>query len=321
MPLGDWIKAKRHETRMTLEELASRIGVTASTVHRFEQDINEPDLETSVRLFYVFNEIPPHISKVLALRGGIEQLKPLERDAQLLTQDDLAILLGTLLNPPFWHSMQPHQHDLLWFLDESFRELFVAHNPVEGTPISFRAFWFPSKMFDARLNHPGLKIRLEPREFLPLIHYIAEGGGALTMDDAGLYVRAVREMEGMKQADLHERMRGLLSRSTLSTLERGTIGSLGLLQAVQLAHALGHPSQIFSALWRAAEIRVMAGDDSAGDPRIRLTLAEAVITLWRWYQIAPGPLPSWEGEKATYDLAAWWVWELREYLPHRDLSD
>lgn len=55
MSLGQRIKAKRKEKKLTQVEVAKRLGIDNTTVSKWESDIYEPDAETLVKLAELFD--------------------------------------------------------------------------------------------------------------------------------------------------------------------------------------------------------------------------------------------------------------------------
>jgi transcriptional regulator with XRE-family HTH domain len=115
---------------------------------------------------------------------------------------------------------------------------------------------------------------------------VATEEGALTMNDVGYYMRALRMIQNVSLAKMRKRMGGILSVPRMSTMERGEVQSMGLMQALEWATALQEVNQIFKAFWLATEVGVVVADvASEREAAARRKAAETIVTLWRWEQV------------------------------------
>lgn len=55
MTIGKRIKALRNEYHLTQEQLALQLGVSRQAISKWEQDLNEPDIETLIKLSQIFD--------------------------------------------------------------------------------------------------------------------------------------------------------------------------------------------------------------------------------------------------------------------------
>ena len=105
--IGNKIKNLRIQKKITQSELASVLGIAASTVGMYEQDRREPDLRTLIRLCEYFEISADEllgISKsatILPLPNCAETLSPQERLLVRYYREraDVQLIVKDLLNP------------------------------------------------------------------------------------------------------------------------------------------------------------------------------------------------------------------------------
>lgn len=289
MKLHLWIQQKRQEIELTQAELGSLIGVNPTTVGRIEQGEIDLNVETALAIFHTLGTAPDAVLAALAV-DNLEVLKTRERDETMLNRGDIANLLNILELRDYerWRDYG----ELFDFLSATFSRLFsVLHD--YSVPVPFGPFsWMLSDLVTAHLNHPGIGLwhdeyeKVEPSQpYIQLITEIIESGGALTIEDIGMFIRALRKEAGLTIGKLHKKAGKQISTTAISNLERGAIGNLSIHQAIELGRALSRPVQILRSLWLATEIRVLANDAHFLEPKARFKAVESVITLWRWLQV------------------------------------
>lgn len=287
MELGSWIREERRKKNITQAQLGARIGVTQTVLGRIERGKYEPDIEAIFRLIHVLGSVPD----VLAGYIGMDDpaLDGTERAEHLLTKGDIErVLYAFSLN----RTQRYEYAELFSFLNETFRGLLDFFDNERAQNIQFAPFsWLSSDLFTAQLEHPGIRQHRDHDEarslqtYVGLTREIISGGGALTFADVGMYVRALRMGVGATIIQLNKELKNAISTATISTLERGTIGTLGIQQVEKLGQALSDRDGLFRALWHAAEIRTLATEFHPEDSESNLKAAEAIITLWRWLQV------------------------------------
>lgn len=287
MTFSQWLEEARGKRGWSQRELARQVSLSRTTVNRLELGKLEPDLETAYRLFYALDDAPEEVLTVLQVES-VAALKGRPRGPVMLNVDDVSRALDVY---------QPVSHQPLYQYLEGTLQRVHDQLVQAGTAPSLAPFtltWHP--YHGSKLDHPG--DTLPDEVYLALIGQVMAEEGALTMNDVGYYMRALRMIQGLSLAKMRKRMGGILSVPRMSTMERGEVQSIGLMQALEWGAALQEVNQIFKAFWLATEIGVVANDvASESEAAARRKVAETIVTLWRWEQVLFG--------------STGWVWDFR----------
>ena len=275
MPFSQWLEEARGRKGWSQRELARQVSLSRTTVNRLELGKLEPDLETAYRLFYALDDAPQEVLAVLQIES-VDALKKRRRGRVMLNVDDLSRALDVY---------QPVSHQPLYqYLEGTLQRV---HDRLEhaGTAPSLAPYTLTRRPYHGSiLDHPG--DTLPNDAYITLVGQVATEEGALTMNDVGYYMRALRMIQNVSLAKMRKRMGGILSVPRMSTMERGEVQSMGLMQALEWATALQEVNQIFKAFWLATEVGVVVADvASEREAAARRKAAETIVTLWRWEQV------------------------------------
>lgn len=289
--LSNWLRAKRLEKALTLDQMHYATGVKSVTWSRIERGVSQPTTQTVYRICKGLGVELPALVRELQLEKSVDLTKLVSpsKKASLLTHADI---MGFLTRYSIAKS------SMMELVSRLSQKSFLAYTesglgmaaPDEHGP-SFAVYAISlllsdeNKFYEFRLKYPT--------QFdTEAIFKVNRSGGALWNDDLSV---AIRELRKSRKLDVNQLAQSVgLSGGIINRMETGNIEAIKLNTILKLDQELGAKGELLGMVWSIEGLRdriyeYHKSQNGLDRPKADLAnregkLISILITVYRWWQ-------------------------------------
>lgn len=269
---GELIKQKREANSLERFQLAVEANIDISHLSRIENGHVQPPAATIVALC---NALEISDGEIYRFLGGSAEY-PYNKittsspsPENVLTRSDVATFRQLLHNDP--REMFVMLADLM--------NLVMVEGQSNFQPEQVAELLSEESPFEIQIKYPTMGI-------LERVDANFENGGALSLLDAGLYVEATREKQGLTMRDVQKQ--GNIPISGISRIENGQTERIRVEDIMKLDEVLS-PGKLFAIFWRAFEFYNDLAQELGGKYKVsqenEYQLVMMLINGFRWLQL------------------------------------
>lgn len=304
MDFGQWVQRMRLERKMDMRAFAELVGIDISTISRIENGRTQVTLTKAVRVCEGLGVSLPDLLKILH-GEWMGELSSSEREKQdiMPRPTDIHLFLNYLYAD--WRMGYTLLADLLNSVASISASSKRTHN---GRVIRF---FVPEDVEKLLFNLPLYRFELHypPDIDAHDIWNVYQRGGFLTLADAGVYLKKVRQGKQVPLVHLQHAVK--VSDSVLARLEEGSLERVKLMDVLMLDGQLEQHGKVIALYWKVCQDTEMLHRTFAQSRHIQETrttidpmasieeqmhLISIFTILCRWFQQSYPDEQTWMSE-------------------------